>query len=125
MVFCHPTSNCYHRGAKSTSGEVGGEEGVEDVLDGGKDTAGVNTADAADVSAYRCSDRPHDISHNVEDEATVLGAGNQMKNKEKVKDKEKKKKNSSFISSFIIGLSYQRGLKYVDVGPAIQVSYIL
>ena len=114
MVYCHPIANCFHQDLAEESDSSWREQEMDDDL-----TAQLQLQRSVKVGRAPLQSVAVSNGKTVAPAATATVGGSlslQHPNASKVGFS-----SAAYVSSFIIGLSYQRGQKYVDVGPAIQV----
>jgi len=125
VVFCHPVANCFHRRSPGDEDDTSESSVPVPTL-----TLPLGATSATAASADTDLKGPGKSPKKKSDAENTVAAGGSSKTTTK---DSKSPKNASapadvppepehaYISTFIIGLSFQKGSRFLDIEPPIQV----
>lgn len=127
MTFCHPVANCFHRCIKNATvaAAADGHKG-DQVAAAAPKSEQSSSAEIASQSAGSDAAREEgNTSSSSTSSSTVPRAstpeGKDSRNGTARSEPEEAASGYSYISSFMIGVSFKKGSKFADLQPAIQV----
>lgn len=142
VVFCHPVANCFHRRSPAEDDEDcesslpvptltlphgNGAVSTSDAGTGaGAKAKATGTAEAEAETGKDSSKSPVKDQVKKSDGESVA-AGSSKSNKESQSPRNSNSQaevvpEHAYISTFIIGLSFQKGSRFIDIEPPIQVN---